>query len=60
MEARVSGLSHNFRGTCGTVDYFCPELINEETYGTGLDIWCMGIILYEFYYFKTPFQDKST
>ncbi len=32
---------------CGTTDYLAPEIIMGEKYGKSVDIWCIGILLYE-------------
>ena len=31
---------------CGTLGYMAPELLNEKYYGTEIDIFSAGIILY--------------
>ena len=28
---------------CGTIDYIPPEMVNQEFYGTAVDIWSFGI-----------------
>jgi serine/threonine protein kinase len=30
-------------------EYLAPEVIIGETYGRALDIWCLGVLLYEMY-----------
>ena len=30
----------------GTIEYLCPEMIKEELYGTEVDLYCLGIVLY--------------
>jgi len=32
---------------CGTSDYLAPEVVKGEKYGKSVDIWCLGILLYE-------------
>ena len=40
---------------CGTVEYIAPEIINNEKYNSSIDLWMLGILLYELKYNKTPF-----
>lgn len=40
---------------CGTMEYICPEMVSKEKYSHSVDIYCLGIILYELFYFKSPF-----
>lgn len=47
----------NFRNTfCGTVDYLAPEMINGKGHDEKVDIWALGVILYELLHNKTPFS----
>jgi protein-serine/threonine kinase len=40
---------------CGTIEYIAPEIINNEKYNSSIDLWMIGILLYELKYNKTPF-----
>ena len=40
----------------GTQAYLAPEIINGENYDYRIDIWDLGIILYEMINFKNPFE----
>lgn len=33
-----------------------PEVVNEQTHGTGVDIWCLGILLYEMLHGYPPYS----
>jgi len=41
----------------GTPEYMAPELINEEGYGTGVDIWSFGIFCMELANGELPYVD---
>lgn len=45
---------------CGTTEYIAPEVIMSERQTDKLDIWCMGILLYEMLHFRSPYQVKNT
>jgi cGMP-dependent protein kinase len=42
--------------TCGTPDYFAPEVLKGIGHTSALDWWCLGVLLYEFMTAVTPFQ----
>lgn len=42
--------------TCGTPDYFAPELITAKGHNTAVDWWTSGILLYEIITGSTPFE----
>lgn len=44
------------RTVCGTREYFSPELYTHKDQCLQLDIWCLGILLYELTHGKTPFD----
>lgn len=43
----------------GTPLYMAPELVQEQPYDEKVDIWALGVILYELYYGKPPFFTNS-
>eukprot|EP00440_Ansanella_granifera_P042458 gb/GFBE01046028.1/.p1 GENE.gb/GFBE01046028.1/~~gb/GFBE01046028.1/.p1 ORF type:complete len:341 (+),score=94.87 gb/GFBE01046028.1/:1-1023(+) len=44
---------------CGTLDYLPPEMVHNKKYHSRVDIWGLGVLLYEFMVGKPPFEDQS-
>lgn len=47
------------RTICGTREYFSPEIFIHRNQTLSLDIWCLGVLLFEFCHNRTPFQIRS-
>ena len=48
------------RGTfCGTAEYMSPEMVNKEEYSKDIDIWSLGILLYEMIHGHSPFKPNK-
>nr|CAD7597159.1 unnamed protein product [Timema genevievae] len=45
---------------CGTLDYLPPEMIEGRQYNNYVDIWCLGVLCYEFLVGKPPFESADT
>lgn len=43
----------------GTLDYFSPEMIESKMYDHRVDIFALGVIMYELLVGKTPFDDPA-
>ena len=40
---------------CGTLDYLAPEMIGKTGHNTKIDIWNIGVLLYELLTGRAPF-----
>jgi cGMP-dependent protein kinase len=45
--------------TCGTPDYFAPELIASKGHTAAVDWWCLGILTFELLAGHPPFESAS-
>lgn len=44
---------------CGTLDYLAPEMLDNKKYDEKVDLWCLGVLCYEFLVGKPPFEATS-
>jgi len=44
---------------CGTTEYLAPEVIRHQPYGTAVDWWALGILVFEMLFGQTPFADEN-
>ena len=44
---------------CGTNEYMAPEILNQQKQDFMIDIWALGILLYEMYHKRAPFTGRN-
>ncbi len=44
---------------CGTYEYMAPEIFETENYNSAVDVWSLGVLLYELIHGKSPFFGSS-
>jgi len=50
----------NMRETiCGTYEYMSPEIVLKRKHDSKVDIWCLGILLYEMLHGAPPFSAEN-
>jgi serine/threonine protein kinase len=44
---------------CGTLDYMAPEMIMGGGHSYALDVWALGVLLYEMVHGYAPFRSQK-
>jgi len=44
---------------CGTYEYMAPEIVKKRAYDYRVDIWSLGILLYELSHGEAPYKGRS-
>lgn len=44
---------------CGTLDYLAPEMVEKHAHDRSVDLWCLGVLMYEFLVGQPPFFAKD-
>ena len=44
---------------CGTTEYMAPEIVNNVEYSKSIDVWSLGILLYEMIHGFSPFKPNK-
>ncbi len=53
--------THNKTYSCvGTANYVAPEILREKEYGKEVDLWSLGIILFEMLFGYAPFNSNKS
>ncbi|KAI6652682.1 Serine /threonine protein kinase [Oopsacas minuta] len=47
------------RTYCGTLDYMAPEILQRKDYDNSVDLWSIGVMLYEMLAGRTPFDART-
>ena len=47
---------HKFWNFVGTIEYISPEVIQNQEQSPMIDIWALGVIMYEMFTGTTPFE----
>jgi len=55
----VHSISDKRETICGTIDYLAPEIVAHEKYNNAVDVWCIGILMYEMIYGFPPFGSDT-
>lgn len=55
----ISSLKNIAKTFSGTIEYVSPEFLNSDRYDNKVDIWSLGVILYELIAGYRPFEGKE-
>ena len=58
LEEKLDGMEER-KTFCGTFEYMAPEMLNEETHNYQIDVWSLGILLFELVHGHAPFRGTN-
>jgi len=44
---------------CGTYEYMAPEIVHKKPYDYRVDVWSLGVLLYELIHKEAPYKGRS-
>lgn len=44
---------------CGTLQYLAPEMVEKTEHDESVDLWSLGVLIYEFLYGQPPFEHDN-
>lgn len=47
------------KSICGTYEYMSPEIVYDSKHNNKVDVWCLGILLYELLHGSPPYKVQS-
>ena len=45
---------------CGTYEYMAPEMLFNNSYDYRIDLWAVGVLLYELVHGRAPFRGETS
>lgn len=57
--AEIFGNNSKRNTFCGTIDYIAPEMIENKSHNYSLDLWSLGVLLYELLHGEAPFNGRN-
>jgi serine/threonine protein kinase len=59
LSKRLQSFDQRCFTKCGTFRYFAPEVFTNDGYGTSINFWQFGCMVFETVYHKHPFSDQN-